>query len=138
MKNSFINNTRRTLIKIGKILPFVVCGIVLISYAEDIYALFYNNYIEYYDGVYLNKPISWFIGNYFTYDIIMLFVLVVLSIAISTCVYNKLACAYLGFNLLEKSYLDFELEPTTIYIICIINIVITSFLCYKGVKQLMK
>lgn len=138
MKNSFINNTRRTLIQIGKILPFVVCGIVLISYVEDVYALFRNNYIEYYDGVYLNKPISWFVGNYFTYDIIMLFVLVVLSIAIETCVYNKLACAYLGFNLLEKSYLDFELEPTTIYIICIINIVITSFLCYKGIKQLMK
>jgi len=136
VKNSFINNTRRTLIQIGKVLPFVVCGIVLISYAEDIYALFCNNYIEYYDGVYLNKPISWFVGNYFTYDIIMLFVLVVLSIAISTCVYNKLACAYLGFNLLEKSYLDFELEPTTIYIICIINIAISGYLTLQGIKRL--
>lgn len=135
---SIIRKARIFLIRIGKILPFVICGLVFISYAESILATITQDYILYDDYALLRKPISFFIGQYFEYNLQMLFVLVVLSIAIETCVYNKLACAYLGFNLLEKSYLDFELETTTIYIICVINIVITSFLCYKGVKQLMK
>lgn len=131
-----IRKARIFLIRIGKILPFVICGLAFISYAESIFATITQDYILYDDYALLRKPISFFIGQYFEYNIQMLFVLVVLSIAISTCVYNKLACAYLGFNLLEKSYLDFELEPTTIYIICIINIAISGFLTWNGLKRL--
>lgn len=133
-----IRRFRVLLIQLGKAIPFILCFIVCASYIENAYSLRTYNFIEFSDGVYLNKPISWFIGSYFEYNLPHLFVVVILSIALETCIYNKLACAYLGFNLLEKSYLDFELEPTTIYVICITNIVITSFLCYKGVKQLMK
>lgn len=129
---------RKTLIRVGKMLPFVVCFLVCINYIDSLCSVLFDDYIQYGNINIPNTRLSFFIGQYFEYNIQMLFVLVILSIAIETCVYNKLACAYLGFNLLEKSYLDFELEPTTIYIICIINIVITSFLCYKGVKQLMK
>lgn len=138
MNNSFITKARYGLIRIGKVLPFVVCGIVCISYVEDIYALLYNNFIEFADGVYLDKSLSWFIGNYFTYDIVMLFVLIVLSIAIETCIYNKLACLYLGINLFEKSYFDFELYPTAIYFICTLNIIVAGYLTYKGIKILIK
>lgn len=136
MATDGLDGIRRLLIRVGKVLPFVVCALVLTSYTESVYALFNENFL-YYEGCYvLSKPIANYIGSIFEYNIQTLFVLTLTSIAIRTCVYNKLACAYLGFNLLEKSYLDFELEPTTIYIICIINIVITSFLCYKGVKRL--
>lgn len=129
---------RKLLIRFGKVLPFVVCVMTLINYAETAFALATSHFLIF-DGIVIpNTPFSFLVGLYFEYNLQMLFVLVILSIATSTCVYNKLACIYLGFNLLEKSYLDFELEPTTIYIICTINIVITSFLCYKGVKQLMK
>lgn len=37
-------------------------------------------------------------------------------------------------NLLEKSYFDFELEPTYIYAICIANIIVAGYLTYKGIK----
>jgi hypothetical protein len=67
----------------------------------------------------------------------MLVVLVILSIALSTCIYNKLACAYLGINLWEKSYFDFELEPTTVYIICFANIIVAGYLTVKGIKILL-
>jgi hypothetical protein len=137
MNNSLITKARYGLIRMGKVLPFVVCGIVCISYIEDIYALLSNNYMNFADGAYLSKSLSWFIGNYFTYDIVMLFVLVVLSIAIETCYWNKLACLYLGINLLEKSYFDFELEPTTIYIICTLNMIIAGFLTFRGLKILL-
>ena len=137
MNNSFITKAIYGLIRIGKVLPFVVCGIVCISYVEDIYALLYNNFIEFADGVYLDKSLSWFIGNYFTYHIVMLFVLIVLSIAIETCIYNKLACLYLGINLFEKSYFDFELEPTANYIICTLNIIVAGYLTFRGLKILL-
>ena len=126
----------KTLIRIGKMLPFVVCFLVCINYIESMCSVLFENYIQYANTNIPNTRLSFFIGQYFEYNLQMLFVLVVLSIAISTCVYNKLACAYLGFNLLEKSYLDFELEPTTIYIICIINIVISGYLTLKGLKRL--
>ena len=138
MNNSLITKARYGLIRTGKVLPFVVCSIVCISYVEDIYALLSNNYMNFADGAYLSKPLSWLIGNYFTYDIVMLFVLVVLSVAIKTCYWNKLACAYLGLNLFEKSYFDFKLEPTAIYIICTLNIIVAGFLIYKGVNNLWK
>jgi hypothetical protein len=90
--------------------------------------------MEFADGVDLYKPISCVIGNQLEYNISHLLVLCVLSTSISTCVYNKLACGYLGINLAEKSYFDFELEPTTIYIICLANIIVASYLTFKGIK----
>lgn len=68
----------------------------------------------------------------------MLVVLVIISFAVETCVYNKLACLYLLVNLIEKSYFDFELEPTYIYVICLANIVVAGYLTYKGIKILLK
>lgn len=68
----------------------------------------------------------------------MLAVLVIISFAVETCLYNKLACLYLLVNLVEKSYFDFEIEPTTIYIICVLNILVAGFLTWKGIKILLK
>ena len=138
MVNDGLDGVRRLLINVGKILPFVVCFIVLISYVENVYALTIEDYM-YYDGYYvLNKQVSNFIGSIFEYNIQTLAVLVLISFAISTCVYNKLACLYLGINLLEKSYFDFELEPTTIYIICLANIIVAGYLTIKGIKILLR
>lgn len=138
MANDGLDGVRRLLINVGKILPFVVCFIVLISYIENVYALTIEDYM-YYDGYYvLNKQVSNFIGSIFEYNIQTLAVLVLISFAISTCVYNKLACIYLGINLLEKSYFDFELEPTTIYIICLANIIVAGYLTVKGIKTLIR
>ena len=132
-----INTFRKLLIRIGKVLPFVVCLLTCIHYAENAFALATNDFLVY-DGVVIpNAQFSFLIGLYFEYNVQTLIVLCVLSISIRTCIHNKLACAYLGVNLLEKWYFDFELETTTIYIICIINIAITSFLCYKGIRILL-
>ena len=138
MKNSFITNTRIALIRIGKIAPFLVCAIIALSYIESMYALATNDYIVFDNDTYLNKPISWYIGNYFKYDIATVFVLSVLSISIETCTYNKLACLYLGVNLLEKSYFDFELDIWQIYIISILNLIISAYFTYKGIKILLR
>lgn len=138
MKNSFVTNTRIALIRIGKIAPFLVCAIISLSYIESIYALATNDYVMFDNGTYLNEPISWYIGNYFKYDIATVFILSVLSISVETCLYNKMACAYLGVNLIEKSYFDFEMDLWLICGICTVNIIVSTFLIYKGVKNVLK
>ena len=138
MKNSFITNTRIALIRIGKIAPFLVCAIIALSYIESMYALATNDYVVFNNDMYLNKPISWYIGNYFKYDIATVIILSVLSISVETCIYNKLSCAYLGVNLLEKSYFDFELDVWQIYTIAIANLIVSGYFTYKGIRILTK
>ena len=133
-----INEFRRLLIRVGKILPFIVCLLILLQYVETVFALLLSDFLVYDDMVIPNTPISFFIGQYFEYNLQMLVVLCIISISIETCIYNKLACLYLGINLLEKSYFDFELEPTTIYIICLANIIVAGYLTFKGIKMLLK
>ena len=133
-----VNKVRKLLIRLGKILPFVICFLVFINYAESAFAVATSDYLLY-DGIVIpNTPISLFVGRYFEYNIQMLAVLVILSISIQTCVHNKLACMYLGINLLEKSYFDFELETIHICVICIINMIIAGYITYKGIKILNK
>ena len=131
-----INQARRLLINIGKMLPFVVCFLVLLNYAESLYAMMTEDYLSYDGFIILNTPIAFYIGSNFEYNIQMLVVLCVISVAIETCIYNKLACLYLGVNLFEKSYFDFELEPYQIYVIIAVNIIASGFFVYKGVKIL--
>ena len=131
-----INQARRLLINIGKMLPFIVCFLVLLNYAESLCAMMTEDYLSYDGCIILNTPIAFYIGSHFEYNIQMLVVLCVISVAIETCIYNKLACLYLGVNLLEKSYFDFELEPYQIYVIIAVNLLASGFFVYKGVKIL--
>lgn len=133
-----INKFRRLLIQIGKILPFVICLIVFLAYLETFIALISEKFVIYDNSVLLNTKISFAINRFIEYDWQTLFVIIVISFSVETCRWNKLACAYLGINLLEKSYFTFELEPTWIYIICTVNIIIASYLVFKGVKILLK
>lgn len=134
-----INKFRRLLIRVGKILPFIVCLLILLQYAETAFALLLSDFLVYDDMVIPNTPISFFIGRYFEYNLQMFVVLCIISIAIETCLANKACCVYLGVNLYEKSYFsNVELYPEYIYVICIANILICVFFCYKGIKILTK
>ena len=133
-----IHKARIWLIRLGKVLPFVICFIVMLSYSETAFNLATNDLNDWCGIVIPSKPISWFISDYFEYNLQTLAVLAIISIAIETCIYNKLACGYLGANLAEKSYFDFELEPTTIYIICLANIIVAGYLTIKGLIILIK
>lgn len=134
-----INEFRKLLIRIGKILPFVICFLVCLNYAETAFALATNNYLDWNGVVIPNTPISFLIGQYFEYNLQMLVVLCIISIAIETCIYNKLSCVYLCVNLYEKSYFaNVELYTETIYIIAVANIIVSGFFVYKGAKMLIK
>lgn len=133
-----IRKARVLLIEIGKMLPFIICSIVALSYVENLRSLIMTDYVLFDDSIVLNKSISWWIGQYFEYNITTVVILLIISVAIETCRWNKLACLYLGIGLAEKSYFDFELDIETIYCICIINIIASTYLTYKGIKIITK
>lgn len=76
------NKARRTLITIGKMIPFVLCFIVSIAYLETIYALFFEQYLYFWDCTILNTPISFYIGNIMEYDLLVCIVTLIIDIAI--------------------------------------------------------
>jgi len=136
---SIAHKARKALIQFGKQIPFVLCFLICCCYIENLYSLVTQNYLYFGDCTIINTPINFYIAkNIFEYDWLIVWMALIISFAVEACMWNRLSIFYAAIQLWLKSYLDFELEPTMIYIICITNIVITSFLFYKGVKQLMK
>lgn len=128
------NGFRRLLIRVGKSLPFVACAFLLEHYFECMLAIVSNDYVMYDGSVILNTPVSFFIGSHIEYNIQTLVVLVIISFAIETCIYNKLACLYLGVNLIEKSYFSsIELCIAYICAIALANTLASGFFTYKGI-----
>ena len=132
-----IYKSRVLLIRFAKVFPFIICFLALISYTEDVYALIREDYMQFDDGYILYKPLSWNIAKLFVYDWYTIITATVLSFAFETCWYNKACVVYLCFNTWERDYfITIELHPEYIYAICIANILICSFFCYKGLRIL--
>ena len=134
-----VYKTRVILVNMGKMLPFVLCGIILVSYSETMFSLATSDFVEWNGYIIPNTPISWFVGNYFEYDLVTLFALLIMSIAVQTCFWNKLSLLYLFLQLKEKEYLSsIEIYPEYIYAICLANIIIAGYLTFKGIKILIR
>lgn len=137
--NSGLNKFRSVLIETGKVFPFLLCFVTLISYSEGLYALITDSYVEYADSLYLYKPISWAISKYVDYNLNLMYLLTVLVFAIRTCLYNKLSVLYLYINLFERSYFPtIEMPDAAVYAITLTNISACAFLSYKGLGKLIK
>ena len=136
MMDGLAYRMRVALINTGKMLPFLICVVVFVSYAESTFALVTSDFLDTDDAIILNKPLSWLIADYFRYNIVTIVVLTILSYAINACKWNKLALLYLAIQLYEKEYfLTIELDAFVIYIICAINMIVCSYLIYKGIKN---
>lgn len=128
-----ITTFRRLLIQLGKALPFVLCAAILVSYIETVFNLATSNFLCL-DGVVIpNTPISFVVGEIFEYDLLVCCIMLITSIAIEACKWNLWATFYAFAHIAEKFYFDFELEPTTIYIICLANIFVAGYLTVKGI-----
>ena len=131
------NIARRLLINLGKLIPFLLCMIVMIVYIECLYSLIIYDYLLYGDFVVLNTPISFAIASYFEYDYLIVAITLIISLAIEACKWNRLSILYLALHLLFKRWVErVELEPHIIYILCFANIIICSYLIYKGLKTI--
>ena len=127
---------RHVLVMLAKLLPFALCAIVCVAYIENIASLSIQDYYIGKDGVTLHTPISWWIADLYEYNWYAIILCIVLAIAMSTCIWNRLAVLYLALHLLFKRYIEtIELEEYQIYLLCLINILINVILIYKGLKQ---
>lgn len=134
-----INRARRLLINFCKMIPFVLCFMVLISYAESLYALCTDNFMLYGDSAALYTPISFYIAKRFEYDWLTILATTILSISIETCYWNKLALIYLFVQLWEKTYFStIELYPEYIYAIIAFNLLCSGFFVFKGITILFR
>lgn len=136
MSNQLANTARKTLIRFGKIFPFVLCSVIALSYIENLYAVLAFDIIVV-DGIAIyNTPLSFAIGMKFEYDILFSFVASIISVSVEVCKYNLMAIAYIWLNLIERHIL-FNSDPydnEIYYVICISNIIASGYLTLKGIK----
>jgi hypothetical protein len=136
---SIVHKSRVLLIRLGKALPFIVCAIVFISYTESALSLATSDFLEWNGYIIPNCRISTLIGGYFEYDFSTVVILTIISVSIESCIWNKIALAYLFFQLLLKQWLmTVELYPEQIAAITTINIIVCAWLCWKGIRISLK
>lgn len=136
---NLVYKSRIGLIRFAKVFPFVLCFIVLISLSETLFALVLSDFVVFDGGITPNTPFAWFIGEKYEIGIYSVLLAIFLSIAFETCIWNKASGVYLLAYLKQQTYFPtVELYPEYIYAICIANILICSFFCYKGLRIILR
>ncbi len=98
---------RKLLIRIGKVIPFLFAFIVAFGYAENLYAMYMGNIVEYYNGeIMYDCPISIYISDIIFIDWFDVLLLYILAIALEFCKYNFRCVHYLLFNLLIRTLIE--------------------------------
>lgn len=136
---NLVYKSRIGLIRFAKVFPFILCFIVLVSLSETLFALAISDFVVFDGGITLNTPFAWFIGEKYEIGIYSVLLAIFLSIAFETCIWNKISEVYLLAYLKQQTYFPtVELYPEYIYAICIANILICAFFCYKGITIFLK
>ena len=126
----------RILIVLGKMLPFILCSIILLEHSESLYAMYNNIRCNVNSTEILYTPMSWYLGEYAYCSLMEILLLFVISIATECCYRHRLAIYYLAFNLIQKKYIEtIVMSNALIYLYLIINIMIILVVLYIGLKQ---
>ena len=134
---NLVYNSRIWLIRFAKVFPFLLCFIVLISLSETLFALALSDFVMLDGDIIPNTPFAWFVAEKYEIGIYSVLLAIFLSIAFETCIWNKTSEVYLLVYLKQQVYFPtVELYPEYIYAICIANILICGFFCYKGIRIL--
>ena len=123
--------------RLGKLLPFMFCFLIISCYMESICCILFGNTCIQGSIIIPYTRFSWFVAKYIEYDYFVIFILFVLGVALETCIYNKLSTLYLFIQILEKSYFEnVELYEEQAILLALANIIVCIFLIYKGIKRL--
>lgn len=134
---NLVYKARVGLIRFAKVFPFILCFIVLVSLSETLFALLMSDFVLFDGSLIPNTPFSWIIAEFYTFGIYSLLLAFVFAISFETCIYNKASIGYLALFLGQQKYFPtIELYTEYIYAICIANILICGFFCYKGIRIL--
>ena len=136
---NLVYKSRIGLIRFAKVFPFLLCFIVLISLSETLFALLLSDFVILDGSLTPNTPLAWFIADKYEFEIYSVLAAIFLSIAFETSVWNKASEIYLLVLLKQQTYFPtIELYIEYIYAICIANILICAFFCYKGITIFLK
>ena len=136
---NLVYKSRIGLIRFAKVFPFLLCFIVLISLSETLFALLISDFVILDGSLTPNTPLAWCIADKYEFEIYSVLAAIFLSIAFETCVWNKASEIYLLVLLKQQTYFPtIELYIEYIYAICIANILICAFFCYKGITIFLK
>ena len=136
---NLVYKSRIRLIRFAKVFPFILCFIVLVSLSETLFALVLSDFVVFDGNITPNTPFAWFVGEKYEIGIYSVLLAIFLSIAFETCIWNKTSEVYLLAYLKQQVYFPtIELYPEYIYAICIANILICGFFCYKGITIFLK
>lgn len=116
----------------------MLCFIVLINYIECGLCLIREDYVLYGEYIIPNTKVSFIVGDFFEYDFVAIAIVIIISVAVETCIYNKLACLYLCVNLLEKELFTSSMDEVWVEAVCVCNIIPIMILLYKGFVKLYK
>ena len=133
-----VYSARKALINLGKLFPFLLCVVVGLQYVEMLFSSILSHFCIYGGVVMPYMPLSSIVARFYEYDFISVVFTLILAYAIETCKWNKMAIAYLLFNLLEKQYLTMPLYIDEICIICVANLMAIFYLLWKGINIVLK
>ena len=86
---------RKMLVRLGKIIPFVLAFVLFVGYTETIYAIISNNtIIDAEENIVYNLPISFFLADIVYIDWLDVLLVWILCVALELCKYS-FRCAYL-------------------------------------------
>ena len=112
---NLVYKSRIGLIRFAKVFPFLLCFIVLISLSETLFSLLISDFVILDGSLTPNTPLAWLIADKYEFEI------------------------YLLVLLKQQTYFPtIELYIEYIYAICIANILICAFFCYKGITIFLK
>ena len=130
---------RKLLIRIGKVIPFVLAFVVVLGYVEIIYA-HGNNLTVMIDDEFETyyTPLSNFIGNIIYIDWFDVLLLYIIAFALEFCKYNLRAVHYLLLNLAVRFVLEHFYLPNHVLIhLCAFMALAGLYCVYGGINILL-
>lgn len=131
---------RKLLIRLGKIIPFVLAFILLVGYVETIYAIITNNTeADAEDNIVYYMPTTFFISEKVFVDWLDVLLVWILCVALELCKYS-FRCAYLITLNLPYRWLVEHVSMSDDTIIGIASFMALAglFCVYGGIKVLLK
>lgn len=127
---------RRILIRLGKVIPFILAFCVLIGHVENIYSVAVGRIMEdEYGFEYYYCPLSEFISHIVTIDFFDVFLLYILAVALELCWRNILSIHYLTLSLALRIALETIFMPEWVVILLCTLMALLGLICvYLGIK----
>ena len=130
---------RKTLIIVGKVIPFLLTLLVLIGHGENALSLIEERGEMCKEALLLSTPISDYIGNVIYINDMDVFLLYILAFALEYCKYTFRAVHYLLLSLIVRMVLEHCYMSSTFLLAIFISMSLLGlWVLYGGVRMLIK